>query len=824
MVEALTEVRHVVRSLIRDRRFALMALLVVAPGAVLSAFLLNLASLRGWRPPVPDGIVYVDQIDNGGVFGVSHATILALQERRGVFERLVYKSEDRGRIPERGTALWVGEMVSGGYFEILGLQPALGRALVLTDDSPNADRNIVISERLWRGVFSSDKNILGKTLRISPAFRGARSEEAPHYTIVGVMPDRASRVSSPFQYIDYWVPVTARVADYACDLDMYSFWAFTGIGRLANGVTFKQAEAAVETIWRTILDHNSPGLSARRSIRLSSTPNFALPHDRSRIGVSRVAVLASALAVVVIVVTLANLSGLLMLRAARRRPADATRVALGGGPWLASRTVLVEGLTIGGAAAVIALVLMRATVAAIQASVELPVDTSGIPLGRTNYSSALLCGSCVLFGLLAGVLPAYQCRPATLTNELAGRSAQAPRLRNQLLIVVPQVALATAVMIIALAVGFSVLRIEMADPGYDVDKLVYARFVLPTPATCNQDRQTLRAARQDIRVTVDRVLLNVTQVMDGQGAVSSGMPFERLTNWIVSRDAVVSDPFRIAETSVSAAYREVLGLRLLSGRFFDGSEAADGNPVAVVSAATAAHLWKGDPLGRQIAFAHPSDTRAPATWLTVIGVVGDVQTPLSEGDVTPWVYTPLSQRPGGHWVVLRSPTVDRFVVRTLRNSVVSANNRLIVQEAASVESIVASRRYPRRLSALVLGTCCLLTSWLACAGLYSLMSYATARRVWEFGICMALGAERSRIRRMALRGGLTYAAIGIVPGIGLGGEALLLIGRLIGQIPPLTAGPLLALAALLCAVLTLASLGPVRIVASIDPSRLFRET
>ncbi len=160
----------------------------------------------------------------------------------------------------------------------------------------------------------------------------------------------------------------------------------------------------------------------------------------------------------------------------------------------------------------------------------------------------------------------------------------------------------------------------------------------------------------------------------------------------------------------------------------------------------------------------------------------------------------------------------------LRDAVGRANSTLVIQEAASFESFIASRRYPRRLSAIVLGTCCLLTAWLACAGLYSLMSYATARRVREFGICMALGAQRSRILRMALRGGMTYAAVGIFAGLLLGAAALVLMGRLVGEMPTLGAGTLLVLGVLLFSVLALASVGPAQVIASVDASRLLRQS
>lgn len=160
----------------------------------------------------------------------------------------------------------------------------------------------------------------------------------------------------------------------------------------------------------------------------------------------------------------------------------------------------------------------------------------------------------------------------------------------------------------------------------------------------------------------------------------------------------------------------------------------------------------------------------------------------------------------------------------LGDAVGRANRTLLVPEVASFESYITSRRYPRRLSAIVLGACCVLTAWLACVGLYGLMSYATARRLHEFGVCIALGAQRPRILWMALRGGMTYAAVGMASGLFLGGAALVFMKRLVGEMPTLGAGAMLVVGCLLLLVIALASLGPTRLIASVDASRLLRQS
>jgi len=315
--------------------------------------------------------------------------------------------------------------------------------------------------------------------------------------------------------------------DYACDVDIYSNdWVFTGVGKLASGVTLSQATAAVGPIWRAVLERASTQTLAGKSIRLSDVPNFALPYDRTRIGAGRLAVLASSLAAVVIAVTLANLTGLLMIRVLRRRSADATRVALGGSPWLASRAVGIEAILVGVVAALLALAILQMTGRLLTALVPWPAGTPALSVFRLSTDLVLMIAMSGLgFGTLAAILPAYCCRPTTLTNDLTSRSAQTPRVRSQALVIIPQVALTTAVMMIAAPVGISAMRDELAGPGYDLDKLTYARFISPSPARCHQTTLAWQGAWAERRLTQERILANLAQVGSVSAALSSGTPF-----------------------------------------------------------------------------------------------------------------------------------------------------------------------------------------------------------------------------------------------------------------------------------------------------------
>jgi hypothetical protein len=558
-------------------------------------------------------------------------------------------------------------------------------------------------------------------------------------------------------------------------------------------------------------------------MRVSSTPSFAIPTDRTRIGAGRIALLTLGLATVLLAVTLINLSGLLMLRVVRRLPDDAIRASLGATPWRASRVVLIEALMIGVAAAVIAPLLMQAAAGAFEATVPAPLRGALIAATGSRATTALVSVACVLLGLVSAALPAYHCRPGASRTQPGTRSATMPRLRHQALVIVPQVALTTAVMMIAAAVAVSAMSVERSAPGYDVDRMAYVRFSVPFPSACRQDASTLQAAFRDSSVATARILASLSELGPSRVAVSSATPFAPFTNWVVPRDGVLINRLLIAESAVSAGYKDVLGLTLLRGRFFDGSEAADGSREAVISAAVARHLWPDDPIGKQMAFSAPSSTTAPTEWMTVIGVVSDVRTPASEGDVTPWVYTPISQWPGANFALLRSPHVDASSIRTLQDVVSRTNTALVVSDASSVASYVVSRRYPQPFSAVVLGICCLLTGWLACMGLYGAVSYAALRRARDFGVCMALGAPRWRVVHMALREGLTHAAVGVGGGVLLGTLMLISTAHVVGAMPRLGISAIGLLIASMATVLLLASFGPARLATSVDPSQVLRQ-
>jgi len=828
-VFSLTEGRRITRSVIRDRRFLLAAVAVLTVGAVLAGFLFRFVSLSQWVPPAGDGrrVVYLDQRNRGMVIGLGHGTVMDLRGIDGIFDQLAIRSEDRGRSRSTGTRLLRGEIVSGNYFDVLGLSASLGRTLGVVDDSPGANRAVVISHRLWRELFDSSDDAVGRMIDLQTAATGLRASPPPMYEVVGVMPDAASSAASPFVSIDYWVPVAVRAADYACDVDLYSDnWFFTVLGTLRAGVTLAQAESAATAAWRHSMERRLPGRLAERDLRISPAPSFALPLDRSRLGIERLSVLAAGLAGLVIVTALSNLSGLLMLRAARRRRADATKYALGGGRWLATGTVIVEAAVIGTVTGVVAPLVMLLCTTALAAAMDVPPDVRDVLIGRSgSISSLVLGGACLIGGLLAAIVPAYHCRPRMIAAWAVGRADLPPQLGlGQALVIIPQVVTATVVMVLAATFGAAAARVETVEPGYALDELVVARYLLPGEPRCRQTIEWARAASAQQEAVETRLLAAMATLSGARGALTSGTPFEPLTNWVVSDADAGNGRVRVAESSVSTGFRDVLGLTQLRGRFFDATDTAQGEPVVVISATLANRLWSGDPIGRRLAFSPPSSPDRPTRWMTVIGVVSDVRRPDSRGEVQSWVYLPLSQRPGATFAVWRMPSVSGPEIQRVGELVAQADRNLFVQDVSSMKAIVTSRRHPQRLSAIIIGLCCVLTAWLACVGLYGQMAYSTFRRLREFGICAALGASTTRVIWMALGEGLRYAAVGIVVGLGAGMGALALVRNVIGELPPLSIDTVVLLVGLVGTVLVIASVGPARQASTIHPALLLRDS
>jgi ABC-type antimicrobial peptide transport system permease subunit len=235
----------------------------------------------------------------------------------------------------------------------------------------------------------------------------------------------------------------------------------------------------------------------------------------------------------------------------------------------------------------------------------------------------------------------------------------------------------------------------------------------------------------------------------------------------------------------------------------------------VISSSLAARLWPDrDPIGEQISFYHSAspDFRL---WKEVIGIVSDVRLPLSDGATRPWVYAPLTAN--GRYLLTHSGGDISGALKRLEATVRSADPELVVQERASMASVIDSQRYSRRLAAVMLTVASLITGLIACSGLYSLVSYAAVRRIPEFGLCVALGASRAQIARLVLREGVSLSVGGVVAGVAISALAAAIAASLVPNLPRVGGGALAVITAVMLAIVTVACYGPARRASKVDP-------
>lgn len=662
------------------------------------------------------------------------------------------------------TEITEAEAVTGGYFETLGLEPALGRLIGAADDRAGAAAVAVLSSRFWRARFGEDPEVLGQLIRIS---------EQP-FTIVGV-------VSGAFEGLDVvdpigttvWIPVSAaeRLPSRPARLERQSR-RLSAFGRLATERNSTAASAEVETIAGQ-LDAADPlkpaDESAPAARRWSVRPMSDALRPPEDVG-SRLGWLTVIPIVAVLLVACTNLANLMLARGADRANELAVRRALGGSRARLVREMLAEGVLIAVAGAAGAWLLTHAMLVAM--SMELPVSAGRLltlrPMldGTTLVVAAtLLAGSVLIFGLLPALRSTRSDpRPglATAGLTIAGR-------RNPWGPIRWQVATAVAFFLVAAITARVVIDQARHDSGIDLDRLALG--------VVHFDRQ-LGWDDSSARRTIDAILSEARrQPGIERVAAATGMPFGQTMTPFASvttpdkpfREGVRSS-FAYAIASTPSLF-DTIGVSLDRGRLFDHRDVAGTQAVAVVSEAAARELFGSlDVIGREIML--QVWARPPVLAATVIGVVRDTDVQFVRSRRSGVVYLPLSQYYHPMLdLVARTSGEPEEAIPILRRAVRQVDSTVPVLTAGTGPQVLAGNYVLLRVVTalvIVLGG---LTLVLAMVGLYGILSQVTTWRMREFGVRMALGATAGRLRRMALAQGFRPVIVGLV--IGLGGGTLL---------------------------------------------------
>lgn len=753
------DLRFAGRMLHKSPGFAATAILTIALGIGINASVFTLLNAMVLRPlPLPEAVRLVGmyqtfrgKIDrsvwgNGSQF--SYPEYIQYRDQNRVFSGLIAYSDILHVTLAGSREKFDGDLASCNYFEVLQSPPVLGRGFVPGEcAAPGAGSVVVLSDDAWRSLFAADPNIVGKSIHVN---------QQP-MTVIGIAAPgfRGTELITPA----FWTPlVNARMAVTPAESDP-SFltqdnlsWLVM-IGRLGDGVSLAQARANLKMIAEQV-DQRHPGRSTDLAVNTANL--MGMPEERTiAFAVGAVALCAVGL---VLLIGCANLTNLMLARAAGRRREIAVRLAIGASRGQLIRQLLTESLLLslmGGAlGSFLALSSSRALLTALIA--HLPPDTPKIALALTPdvrvfaYCLALM----VATGLIFGLVPALEATRPELTSALKQEEGfelrRGKHITLRAVLIGGQVAVCTVLLINAGLLLHGVYHGERLDPGFDIKNVAAVRLDLEDEGFNANRAANLRSQLLE-RV---KALPHVAGAAEAVVSPLSGTHFDR------QYAPQNQSSMRSVEMNwISPEYLSVLGIPLARGRNFTEAEARTGAPVGIVTEATARAFWPGeDAIGKRL---HNSGEQ-----IEIVGITRDTRTGYYRSIDSPYVYLPLSPKQTQrnllvHFAGPYAATADavRGVVHDLDPNVTVGVTR--------IEDNLVTWIAPARVSmalASVLGGLALV---LATIGIYGTVAYTTSRRLREISIRMMLGARVQDVLKLILRQAMRPVAVGAVLGVGL---------------------------------------------------------
>ena len=770
--------------------FAVGTLALGLGAAVAIYAIVDTVLLRELPYPDADRLVQVDELaGDGHAMRVAWPNYADLSAGLAVIEAASYYAAVRGPLTRGGAMQRATTVYAGGdFFRVLGVSAELGR----TFDARTRERVVVVSHGLWQGLLQGRADVLGSALSID-------GEPA---TIIGVMPPTFAFPEKAAA----WVPFTD---DPGSSRSAHN-WSM--LARLRKDAPLAEARLAASALAASL---------SRQYGEQTDAAGFDLVPLRDALAapVRQPLLLLAAGTAFLLLIAVTNAANLLLALNASRSRELAVRAALGASGLRIARQVFLEGLLIATVAGVAALGLAMLSIRLLVHGGEVQLPRLGeIVVGPAALVFVMVAALSIAVVTTLAVLGSRRRRSTTLAlrESARGQSPGRSQLALRAALLVGQTALTTALLVGVGLLGRSFMALLDIDPGYQAESAMTVQ--LSRPRTRDPDAAFDNARHFEEVIREVQALPGVESV----GGVSS-LPLDGGTNgafW----DGGVSDfanspkPIGYAEFRVaSGGYFAAAGIPLLAGRTFDERDRADGNHVALISAAAARATWgDADPIGRRIQFGNmDGDLRA----LTVIGVVGDVHESRLDRAPMGAVYVDLEQRP------LAAADFNLIVRSSLGLPALAPSLRTLLEKHAGempyalapLADLRSNALAERRVSLVLLAAFATIALALAVGGLYGLMAFSVGQRRHEFALRQALGADRGRVVRLVLRSGLTIGACGILAGL-----VLALVGSrlatsqlygIAGNDPPTLVG----VAVLLLGTLLLACLLPARRASAIAP-------
>jgi len=807
----LHDLRYAIRMLVKSPGLTAIALLTIgiATGANATVFGFVSALLLRPAPGIvdPSSVVSIFTSDySSGPYGSSsYPDYLSLKSDASAFALIAAQQDGSGivRSAEQVERMSVGA-VTGEYFDLLGVKPAVGRLLTMDDARPDAPPVAVIGCGLWRRTFGSNPAILGTPLSVNGRI----------YTLVGVTAEGFSGLDLG-EAVDVWTPL---VAPPAAPQERGNR-GLSIVARLRPRASLQEAQAQISGI-ATALAQAYPQTNLG-TLQAPTTPRamIALHHSRMppdfRPMVAAVGAILMAAVMLVLVIACANVGGLLVSRAIARDREMAVRLALGAGRYRLVRQLLTESLLLGIGGGICGLLLSLWTSDVLPsffpAEQAQLLDTS-VDVRTVAFIAALSVASSLLFGLAPALHASASASCASLRGGVSQTSDSRGGTRLRRMLVGAQVAAAVVLLVCSALLVKSLLNALSADLGFGTREAVVATVELPPGFPEAKGF-----------VYYDSLLERVRSLSGVQAAgLVRTLPLSRGSRRgfrVEGYQVKPGEDMELVVNVVSAGYFETMQIPLRAGRTFDSRDRPGGAPVAIVNDLLANRFFTGDAVGRRL-----NDARDRS--MEIVGVVQSHKYLTVQEPAVPTVYYPLEQdyQPGMRMVA----RVDReplAMIEPIRREVAAVNNLVPVFRTIPLSAHLDESTAADRLTASLVAVCGGMALLLATIGVYGVVAYAVVRRSKEIGIRVALGARPLDVVRLVLDEGLGVTGIGV--GVGLG--AAVFAARALGSLTPLYGvQPLDPLAytgvpAVLVGVALIAALPPARRALRVDPNTVLRQ-
>jgi len=752
--------RYAFRTLGNSPGFALAAILSLALGIGANTAIFSVADALLLRPlPVVDPgevVTVVGRTKSESVTGVSYRDYIDFRDNSKHFSGLTAFSDillGFAPRPDSLPQMRLGMVVSGNFFEVMGVKPVLGRTFRREEDqAPGRDRVVVLGYDIWEKNFAKDSHVLGKAIRLNGV----------ELTVIGVMPEEFTALN---QYLRsaFFLPLMMQPALSAGGdlgfIENRSQRALEVKGRLARGASLKQAEAELAAI-AAGLEKRYP--DTNRDRRVAVLTELQVRIERSPPDAALIAMLMGLVAIVLLVAC-TNVANLLLSRARDRAHEIAIRLAIGCGRGRLVGQLLTESLLLALAGGAAGLILGYSGVrffSRIQLPTDLPL-TINVQLDERALAFTFLAS--LLSVLLFGLAPAIRASranviPALKNSQEASRRA---RLWGRNSLVVGQIALSIVLLVVASTLMRGFRSLLQQSPGFRTDRLLMMTF---DPSLV---RYSETQTRDFFKQLVERARLAPGVQSASLTRVIPMAPSQYQRN--IAPEGYQFPQGKETETLfanvVGDGYFQTMRVPLVKGRTFLPTDTAESPRVAIVNEEFASRYWQNqEALGKRFRL-----NRAGGPWVEVVGVAKTGICLWIAEPPTPFFYLPLTQSPQERMTLVAESTGDSSALAApLRHVVRSLDPNLPVFDVRTIESFYEMRAVstPNMIIQTV-GMMGLMGLLLAVSGLFGLVSYSVSRRTREIGIRMAIGADRRSVLTMVLQQGLTLGLAGVAIGIAL---------------------------------------------------------